>query len=99
MGNIECDISCKHFPVWFIYDSEAVSELPYGREVDIWALGCVFYVILVGRTPFAGTSKEVFQKINAASYAMPDKLPWEAKDLICSILQKHPQKRPQLTRT
>ena len=37
---------------------ELVKEEKYDEKVDIWAIGVLCYVLLVGRPPFAGKTKE-----------------------------------------
>jgi serine/threonine protein kinase len=37
---------------------EIVKNLPYDTKVDIWSLGVVSYILLSGRPPFNGKSKE-----------------------------------------
>lgn len=37
---------------------EIVKSLPYDTKVDIWALGVMTYIILSGRPPFKGKTKE-----------------------------------------
>jgi len=37
----------------------------YGNEVDWWSLGCVFFEMIIGTTPFEGNSpEEIFECIN-----------------------------------
>ena len=36
--------------------------LPYGQEVDWWALGIVIYVMMAGRFPFHVTDKKRLQQ-------------------------------------
>lgn len=43
---------------------ELLLNQPYSTPVDVWALGVVVYVLLVGYTPFAGSSyKELYANI------------------------------------
>jgi serine/threonine protein kinase len=37
---------------------EIVKNLPYDTKVDIWSLGIVAYILLSGKPPFNGRSKE-----------------------------------------
>ena len=41
---------------------EIVKKLKYDEKVDIWSLGVMLYIILIGKTPFsAKTKEELFQ--------------------------------------
>ena len=47
-----------------LFMSPEVLKGSYGVECDMWALGCVMYVLLCGHVPFSGESKAViFEKI------------------------------------
>jgi len=37
---------------------EIIKKLSYGVKVDIWSLGIMAYIILSGRPPFSGKTKE-----------------------------------------
>ena len=48
--------SIKGTPLYMapeIFEGEA-----YSHKVDVWALGCVFYQMLTGITPFTGMDKK-----------------------------------------
>ena len=43
---------------------EIVKKLKYDEKVDIWSLGVMLYIILIGKTPFsAKTKEELFHQI------------------------------------
>ena len=43
---------------------EIIKKLPYDCSVDIWALGVLTYIMLSGKPPFKGKSKEeIFAQI------------------------------------
>lgn len=67
-------------------------------EVDVWAIGVSAFIMLTGKPPFDGKSKELtYEKIKAGEYHFPIdiQLSYEAKDFIKSILQLNPRKRPK----
>ena len=67
------------------------------EKVDVWALGIVMYVILVGRFPFKGASnREMYRKIIKGSYTIPDRVPIQAKRIIMKMLQIDPDHRWRL---
>ncbi|CEP12771.1 hypothetical protein [Parasitella parasitica] len=69
--------------------SDVVSE-----EADLWALGCVIYQMLSGKSPFkAATDYLIFQKIKNLEYTMPDEFPPAAKDIVERLLASEPEKR------
>lgn len=62
----------------------------HGFEVDIWAVGVAAFIMLTGRPPFDGGSKEAtFENIRNCKYHFPSKidLSFDAKDFIKSIFQ------------
>uniref|UniRef100_V9KGA8 Serine/threonine-protein kinase PLK n=1 Tax=Callorhinchus milii TaxID=7868 RepID=V9KGA8_CALMI len=76
---------------------EVLNKQGHGCESDIWAMGCVMYTMLLGRPPFETTNlKETYRCIREARYTMPSSLSSSAKQLIASMLSKHPEDRPTL---
>jgi serine/threonine protein kinase len=73
----------------------APSEQGYGKPVDAWALGVVFYIVQSGQFPFCGTTNEEYYK-NVAEQALDfPESEWrhvrpEAKDMIERLLNKDP---------
>lgn len=72
----------------------------YSYPVDIWAIGCIIYTLLVGRTPFqSSTRNDTFEKIRNGSYSWPQYLHISPtiKDLVGKMLQVNPSLRPTAT--
>jgi len=70
---------------------EVLLSTGYDKEVDLWSVGVITYLLLCGFPPFYGESlPEVFEQIMKADYDFPDPY-WtdissEAKDLIKKII-------------
>ncbi|KAG1467551.1 hypothetical protein G6F56_004353 [Rhizopus delemar] len=73
---------------------ELLSSEPVSKEADYWALGCVIYQMLTGKSPFkAATDYLIFQKIKNLEYVIPNDFPPIAKDLVQRLLVSDPSKR------
>ncbi|KAJ3140465.1 Calcium/calmodulin-dependent protein kinase type 1D [Physocladia obscura] len=70
----------------------------HGRPVDLWAVGVISYILLVGYTPFWGESQaDLFQAIKECDYEF-DEEHWShisdlAKDFISKLLDPNPDTR------
>ncbi|KAH6871335.1 kinase-like domain-containing protein, partial [Thelonectria olida] len=77
---------------------EIVKDEPYSMSVDIWALGCVLYMLLCGFPPFYGADKnDLTKKVAVGQFTFQS--PWwddisrSAQDLISHSLTVDPDKR------
>ena len=79
---------------------EIIQSKGHDQAVDYWALGCLVYELLVGRTPFADDRQpEIFRTSLAAPKALdgdrlwPRGFPAEAKALVQALLKSAPAYR------
>jgi len=81
---------------------EVLNASGYDKEVDLWSVGVITYLLLCGFPPFYGESlPEVFEQIMKAEFDFPDQY-WadvskEAKHFISSLLVVDPHKRANAT--
>lgn len=79
---------------------EILKRRKYHKEVDIWSLGVITYILLCGFPPFhddGNNLKNLYKQIRAGKYSFPDKY-WknissEAKALITNMLKVKPRLR------
>ncbi|KAE8882913.1 hypothetical protein PF005_g4296 [Phytophthora fragariae] len=77
---------------------EILMAKPYGKEVDIWSIGVITYILLCGYPPFHHDNQGVlFRLIKAGRYEFDspywDDVSPEAKDLISKMLVLKPTER------
>ncbi len=84
----------------FSYASpEILNKTPYNFKTDIWSLGVIFYLIIVGVHPFGENEKdlkEIHYNILNAKYKIPDKVDTKMKNLIQKCLNLEAKKRPKI---
>ena len=74
---------------------EIVENNGYDKRVDVWSLGILLYEMLHGYSPFKGTKMlSILENIRNGCYRIDNYISTEAKELISSILQVDPNKRP-----
>jgi len=70
---------------------EVLNASGYGKEVDMWSIGVITYILLCGFPPFYGdTVPEIFEQIMEANFDYPEEY-WgsvtkDAKDFINKLL-------------
>lgn len=86
----------------FYYASpEILNKTPYGFKTDIWSLGVIFFLILVGIHPFGESDKDlkiIQNNINNAIFKFPEgiKIEPKIKEIIQSSLTVDPKLRPKI---
>ncbi|XP_066133374.1 inactive serine/threonine-protein kinase PLK5 isoform X2 [Saccopteryx bilineata] len=76
---------------------EVVSRNGHSCKSDIWALGCIMYMVLTGAPPFVvAPLSEMYQNIRDGCYPEPSHLSPNACRLIARLLAPNPAKRPSL---
>ncbi len=76
---------------------EMLRKSGHSYEVDIWAIGCVLFTLLVGKPPFETSSlKETYNRIKRNEYHIPSKISPAARQLITRMLQPDPHSRPNI---
>ncbi|VEU20387.1 DEKNAAC101325 [Brettanomyces naardenensis] len=81
---------------------EIVKDMKYSKEVDMWALGCILYILLCGFPPFFNDSiDELTQKVAKGEYEFLS--PWwdeisdGAKHCASKLLTVNPRERYSIT--
>ena len=78
---------------------ELVKKQVYDHKVDIWAVGCITYLLLTGHTPFESNTVQKIHKNTLYKEVMFEGVKWEkisgaAKSFIRRCLDRDIEKRP-----
>jgi len=71
----------------------------YGKEIDWWSLGIIFFEMICGRSPFGNDDQNPQKIFNRILYSKVDMRPAprrtsnHTKDLIMALLEKEPEER------
>lgn len=77
---------------------EIIKKMPYDCSVDIWAIGVLCFIMLSGKPPFKGRSKdEIFAQITTKNISYSGDI-WkttskEAQNFCRKMLVRDPKKR------
>lgn len=71
--NFSCDDQWKlsvYFLCIFFISPEVVTRSSHGLESDVWSLGCMLFIMLVGHPPFdtKGLKESIFTKVVMGEY-------------------------------
>jgi len=77
---------------------EVLEGKQYGKEVDLWSLGVILYILLCGFPPFYDESTAgLYRQIKNGQYDYPDpywtEISDEAKQVVTGLLTVNPEKR------
>jgi len=74
---------------------EIIAYKPYGKKVDWWAYGVLFFEMREGRGPFFSATKktELFSLIVLADYVIPETFTEDEKEVIEGLLESDPDER------
>ena len=74
---------------------EMIAKKGYGKAADFWSLGCLFYEMLSGRTPFHSKlgEKDILRKILSERIKMPHGTTSNACKVLKGLLNRNPQDR------
>uniref|UniRef100_A0A8R1HIS1 Serine/threonine-protein kinase PLK n=1 Tax=Caenorhabditis japonica TaxID=281687 RepID=A0A8R1HIS1_CAEJA len=74
---------------------EVLNKCGHSFEVDIWAVGCILYILLFGQPPFESKSlEETYSRIRHNNYTIPANASQPAASLIRKMLDPVPMRRP-----
>ncbi|MEW5297968.1 MAG: hypothetical protein WDW38_003738 [Sanguina aurantia] len=73
---------------------EVLSNTPLSYPADLWALGCLLFQMLVGKSPFRAASEYLtFQRVSDREFTFPEGMDPDARDLVDRLLVLEPSDR------
>lgn len=77
---------------------EIVESKNYSFKTDIWSLGVILYELCTLKPPFEGNSlPQLAMKIVRGQYTpVPSHFGWDIRNLVASMLNVEPAKRPSI---
>lgn len=87
-------------PLYMAPELTRMIDAPIDQRVDLYSLGCVFYEVLSGTTPFSADSRDKLEKLHAFSVPEPissrcPDIPPYVEAIVHKLLAKHPDERYQ----
>ena len=64
--------------------------------MDVWSIGCILYILLVGKFPFEKIEKHKRMEKNEYHYHIPSRIGPLARNLIQRLFQYDPARRPSV---
>ena len=92
-------LGCTQTGTPYYASPEVWKDNPYNLKSDIWSLGCVFYELIMLKTPFRAESmKDLYKKVMKGEYPPIPKIFSEKFQIIIDrILKVKPEERPNTT--
>ena len=75
---------------------EIIKGKPYNKEIDCWALGCIFYELCTLKVPFTGENMYILSSRICRGYISVYNLPVKYRSLITLLLNVDKYKRGKL---
>ena len=68
-------LTCTQLGTPLYMAPEIFAGKAYSHKVDVWALGCVFYQMLTGKTPFTGMDKkDLIKNLKQGDWEVPQSI-------------------------
>ena len=92
-------LGCTQTGTPYYASPEVWRDNPYNLKSDIWSLGCVFYELIMLKTPFrADSMKDLYKKVMKGEYPpIPDTFSPKFQIVIDRILKVKSEERPNTT--